>query len=627
MSAYLRYGNLITIDKEDAVSTLTYRLSALLNVRDQTDQAREVRLDIGWGAHQHWTVLDREGRASAQRVKFGDTISLAVHKFGKGGYIESDNSPWYLSVRDRFSLEGGDKPVATMPQISPSEQWQIINPNDASSTQEVKFGDTIVLRSPSVAGRSFSSIREKTVVSTRPEQYAKWVIREVPVDLVASDLNSLSLYKVPDRADKMALLSVGFTVQGIVSKVAGKIPKVGDVLGPLIEFLWPPDGEDVWALVKDQVQALVDDAIFKSNVENFEARLEGIKTTLKGYYELEGLLEKGMQLIVAIGKLDDLKAAAGNLKRPEQTLTYLVTLGTLHIAALSELCTHGAEMFASKASEYPQKDRIKHQTDFKKALGDYSKAVKMAKEKAIEWRLTKLRIKTTLLPRESSHDHTSRYEIELLDDYTGRNHGTWNSPSQAALNAESAKAKAALEKLKERIRTEFEGVLAPVLMPSFVWPFMDPDSQEIPLRTTATVVTGPHGGKGGNGFDDDSKGQPLTGFELNFGEYDRVYIVKGARFKYGDEWGPWHGVAGGSITEILQPGEVIVKAHGKAAKFLDAVYFTTNKNRVLGGGGTGGHDWEVSLPAGAEPALLKISGSKGDILDSIMPQWRYSRWE
>jgi hypothetical protein len=70
-----------------------------------------------------------------------------------------------------------------------------------------------------------------------------------------------------------------------------------------------------------------------------------------------------------------------------------------------------------------------------------------------------------------------------------------------------------------------------------------------------------------------------------------------------------------------------VQANGMAGKFLDALYLTTDKGRILGGGWTGGGPWEVKLPPVAEPTLTKISGRQGEVLDSIVFHWEYLRWE
>jgi hypothetical protein len=183
------------------------------------------------------------------------------------------------------------------------------------------------------------------------------------------------------------------------------------------------------------------------------------------------------------------------------------------------------------------------------------------------------------------------------------------------------------DRLTREVRTAFEYTLDHLLMPAFLWSYMNPEGNELPIKTTASVITGPYGGPGGGEFSDDPQGQPITAFELAFGKHDRVNIITGVRFKYGDRWAAWHGRSGGGKSETLGPNERIVQANGRAGKFLDALYFTTNENRALGGGGTGGDPWQVNLPSSAEPALVKISGRQGEVLDSIMLHWQYSRWE
>jgi hypothetical protein len=396
----------------------------------------------------------------------------------------------------------------------------------------------------------------------------------------------------------------------------------------MFELFWPKQGPDIWALIKDRVQALVNDAIFAEKVQTFEAHLRGIKTTLESYYELEGKLEKGIDLKIAVGKLDDLKEAAVNLDRPERTLTHLVTLGTIHIVALGELCAHGKELFADDPSKYPPNDRAKKQRAFKKALEDYSKAVKTAKDRVIEWRLNKVRVDVSGDLVIQGRSHWKRHTFKVVDDYTGREYGWWQTSKGAdSFREEEANANREKESIKESTKPAFGQTLDHLLMPAFLWPYMNPEINELPMKTTASVTTGPFGGTGGGEFVDDPEGQPITAFDLAYGNHDRVNIIIGVRFKYGDKWARWHGASGSGKSETLNPNERIVQANGMAGKFLDALYLTTDKGRILGGGWTGGGPWEVKLPPVAEPTLTKISGRQGEVLDSIVFHWEYLRWE
>jgi hypothetical protein len=63
------------------------------------------------------------------------------------------------------------------------------------------------------------------------------------------------------------------------------IPVVGDLLGGLVECLWPSSKEDIWGEIKAQVEALVDQAISAEVYQQVSEDLTGLQNALNDYLQ------------------------------------------------------------------------------------------------------------------------------------------------------------------------------------------------------------------------------------------------------------------------------------------------------------------------------------------------------
>ena len=92
------------------------------------------------------------------------------------------------------------------------------------------------------------------------------------------------------------------TEQELIGALIASIPFVGEIAGFLVGLLWPP-GPSVWEQIEDQVNNLVDNAVFSRHVRDLINMLDVSKTMLLEYraaankdIELEDLLSEMVRI-------------------------------------------------------------------------------------------------------------------------------------------------------------------------------------------------------------------------------------------------------------------------------------------------------------------------------------------
>lgn len=62
-----------------------------------------------------------------------------------------------------------------------------------------------------------------------------------------------------------------------------KVPVVGEVLGPLVDILWPETKEDRWAEMKDEVEALIQQDLSNFNYDSVKNVLDGLQSDITDF--------------------------------------------------------------------------------------------------------------------------------------------------------------------------------------------------------------------------------------------------------------------------------------------------------------------------------------------------------
>lgn len=416
-----------------------------------------------------------------------------------------------------------------------------------------------------------------------------------------------------------------------VSGLAGATPYAGPAMSALIDIFWPvsaSDPHEYWNLIKQFIKDLIDEIISEEKAKALELRLQGIHNNLTDYQNTSfGVPQKGQWFTNVLSSIDDAEPFFFEQENPEKTLTYFVSMGTLKLVVLRE-----QYLFYDKIYQVPDPDRDKHLQTLQKTIKQYTDAAYTAKDNAIKWRLGLIEINHGtrtdfgLLGPSTTHIWTvkDKHVANKLDPHIDLELSwEWNTLTGGNGNAEAI-ANNVYSNHKSQVEAELGAKLDSFLSPAYQWCYLDPTStgtpHKTPQKTPVDFNSGPFAGLRGDAFQDNSNDQPITKVIIHAGSR-----VDGVEFFYGGISGGLHGGEGGQPNVLdLNDGENIVAAWGREGDSMDALYFKTNKDRVVGGGGGGGRPWSAVPPEGTNAILRYISGIQGSrSLEGITLTWRY----
>ncbi|WP_035054034.1 RICIN domain-containing protein [Andreprevotia chitinilytica] len=420
-------------------------------------------------------------------------------------------------------------------------------------------------------------------------------------------------------ADRDFVVDANAEMRQVIIAIAGKAPKIGSGLQPLMELLWPAADPSklLWEQMKRYVTELVREMIAAERLISLSNKLAGIQSSLQDYVaEDYGSPRKQ-------GAFDGLLTALNNAepdffdeRDPEKTLPYFVALGTIRLAALRELCESYKKIYG-KDDDKP----AVHLAALQKKIASYVLAANTAFKRAEAWRQTKIRVEHTKERSGISTNHT----WAVVDDYDGfrrewrYNDTTGSGDGRAETNAKSAK------QLREReVASQYGTELDSFFGPARLWRYLDPAVTLAPKKTTIEVLTGPFGAFRFDEFQDDPRDQPITAIDLYAGDH-----IDGIEMHYGGKSAGLHGKRGGRHYHFdLEAGESIIGVWGSTRNEVSALFFQTNKGRNFGGGGPGHAEWVGDPPDVVDATLYRIGGRKGTgHIEALSFVWRYTRDE
>jgi hypothetical protein len=173
------------------------------------------------------------------------------------------------------------------------------------------------------------------------------------------------------------------------------------------------------------------------------------------------------------------------------------------------------------------------------------------------------------------------------------------------------------------INGDFVENLQATLAVARLWQYLDPTAPR-PVPRFVVSAEGPSGGLGGDAFTDrpPSDTARITKIRVQHGS-----VVDCVELFYDGRSGGVHGNSkGGAVSELdLAPDEYVVKVEGQAGLFIDALTFTTNKGRKVGGGGTGGGAFSSTGNSSWKNVSLFAIGGRNDRLrlTQLSLQWKH----
>jgi hypothetical protein len=433
---------------------------------------------------------------------------------------------------------------------------------------------------------------------------------------------------VPDGESKDRVVDRDFVADAnekmrkLIIDVANKVPEVGSGLAGLMTMLWPEDDKfkRVWEQMKSYVKDLVRDMISQERLISLSHKLDGIQSCLNDYNrEKYGAKPKSGFFTTLLGALNTAEPDFFDPREPQQTLPYFVALGSIRLAALREMCMSYKLIFGAD-DDQPQV----HLKDLKDKIAAYVEGANTARERAIAWRMSKVRLEHESKGAGISTNHW----WSVVDDYNGyRKTWQYNDTTSEDKGAESY-ARAALPLYEKEVRSQYSAELDSFFTPARLWRYMDPTVTDKPKKVATDILTGPFGGTKFSDFQDNPPpGSRITAIDLHAGDH-----IDGIRLHYDGKPGPLHGKAGGHHLHIdLGANEYIVGAWGRLRGEVGAVFLQTSLGRTFGGGWrdhSGVGEWVGDPPDNARAKLFSIGGKQGSgHVEALSFIWRYERDE
>lgn len=389
---------------------------------------------------------------------------------------------------------------------------------------------------------------------------------------------------------------------------------VGGFISYIVGLFWPEadKSEETWKSIKKYAEALVEGAIDKAEIERLTNRLEGLKKVANEYGKTSlSSSEKGPRLVSLLTALDTFERDFWSEKSPEKMFPLFTTFGTLMISALAEQA-----FYFDKIDPKGDPDAAMHLEEFHQSVTKYTDAAQDMFDRLLAWRFGLLGVSETPV---ADGAFATKPKWTVTDSYgDGYSHDEYGTSGEQRAEANAADRAAWIE-------GDFVERLQSVLAVARLWKYLDP-SVPGPVKEYRLAAERPWGGGAllGSPFADTpaSMSSRITKIKLHHGSG----VVLSLEVFYDGKSAGVHGDASqGDVAELeLADDEYVVEVSGRHGDHLDAISFTTNKQRTVGGGGPGGqpysargHDWEGT-------SLFSVGGRNDDRrLTGLGLQWKY----
>ncbi|GIM09166.1 hypothetical protein Vretimale_13037 [Volvox reticuliferus] len=428
----------------------------------------------------------------------------------------------------------------------------------------------------------------------------------------------------PQLTTALLLLPTGDIVDQLRSLVLmdiGKIPRVRGSLSALVEFFWKPDTDDKPYKVFNMFEGYMAEVL-----HNFmdEARMKEMATLTAGLQSFASLygvssygnLQKGIYLAELMGRITELGPKFFSSSDPSsiaQVLPYFITLGTLKLTMLREQYTMYKQLYGMD-----DPDSAHHLAALQQAIRYYTSSIIVAARDIImNWRESKFHYED-VQPTWPCYVNTywAWDDAESCTPNVQNSTCLWNIVSSSGdSNSSNAKKNVqnALERHKKSVMEELDMRLTHLLLPTRLWPYLDPTNPNLPVVRINDTWSTYFGACSSITFEDNPTEATITGVAISYSSH-----VEGLGVLYSDVSGGAYGLVRDSIVR-LDGDEVIVNAKGQEGGTVNQLVFVTSKGRKIGGGGLDGSFF--SSGAGRLIAISAYNGTNSS-LDCIRFLWR-----
>jgi len=404
---------------------------------------------------------------------------------------------------------------------------------------------------------------------------------------------------------------------GLIGKVNPEGVPIGSAVAFIVGMFWPEadTSEATWRSVKKYAEELVKEAIDTERVDQLSGRLEGLKTVARHYAETSYDSEQKMSRLVSLlTALDTFEKDFWNERAPEQMFPLFTAFGSLNIAALAEQAFSYAKIGPNPR---PDPDAKGHTKDFADAVTKYTDAAQAMFDRLCTWRFGLVQVSEV-----TDHGLLINTSIWTARDLYGGGDGYLDSGTDGG---GEAWAETVAADRAEWIQGDFVEKLQSLLAVARLWKYIDP---RVPRPVPEYQITNERPWGGGKVY-----GTPFADTPPSLSSrITKIHVRHGSGvvqclevFYDGVSQGAHGDPGGGELAELeLADDEYVVAVSGRRGDHLDAIQFTTNKQRTVGGGGSGGepyaangHDWQ-------QTSLFSVDGRNDDRrLTGLSLHWKH----
>lgn len=409
-------------------------------------------------------------------------------------------------------------------------------------------------------------------------------------------------------------------VLGVVDQLTAELPG-GGVLSFIIGLLWPESdtSEQTWNSIKQYAEKMVTKAIDRERTEALAKRMAGFQKLASTYRDTSmASKQKGQYLTTLLSAFDLFEPDFWDQRCPEQMLPLFTSFGTLWIFALAEQA-----FFYEAVYHEPDADAAKHLARLHEEIKKYTDGAQATYDRLLAWRFGLLEVKewqwVYTTQSESEWTFTDNYDGYTISSGRGGDWGySYHFPA-GQLQIEQIAANRVAQ-----INGDFVENLQALLAVAQLWQYADP-SVPRPLSQSVVTSQGPIGGLGGAEFQDQPPKDTsrISRIRIRHGGQ----VVECLELFYDGVSGGAHGNPKGERLEELElaEDERVVKVAGCSGSFIDAIEFTTDKQRSVKGGGTGGSPFSsAGIGSWVDARLFSVSGRSDPLrLTSLSMQWRH----
>lgn len=403
----------------------------------------------------------------------------------------------------------------------------------------------------------------------------------------------------------------------------------GGAVSGVVGLFWTDNSLSiVYKQLVQYIESYVENRLEQSRIKALQTAIEGARINLREFEGLREGSEKAMKLTSTITTLNQVDRPFFDATSPEQTLTYLVTIGTIKLALLREQ----AYAYAKIANLKEDVNQDAHKLALVAGLEEYTVAAQAFRKRALKARLDKVGNNIEVLQYTLS-PHNWVYDVSLRDGGDG---SVTSNRFGNEFNTEAGKAVAKnrlIEFRKQTVTAQFGAQLDAMIEPARLWKKLNPASlavADLEKKEIVSATVGPYG-------------TPREVIKMIDGDqikridiWHDSFLHKGhtiarvAGMQITDRWGKTKGMVGhqrGTHQQLeLRDGERIVGVYGTASYYLHSLCLETNLGERLRAGDLGlANRFQADLPPELRAHLTSISASSSDEgLSSIQFDWQYS---